>query len=132
MRAILFILARLVPVLLLGLGSCGLDLSTPAALATGAAASTVPILGRTLPDVAVSLVRNQDCSMVRMEQGKSYCRQPDPPPDPPTAVVCTRSLADVDCFSNPQVLVGQVKSVADGPSRLTPEQEAYRTRGWLW
>ena len=119
-------------VVVLGLGGCGLDLSTPAALATGAAASTVPFLGRSLPDVAVSLYRNQDCSIVRMEQGKSYCRQPDPPLDPPSEVICTRSLADIDCFLNPKMVVGQVKSVADGPSKLTPEQEAYRTRGWLW
>ncbi len=122
----------LVMVLLLPLGGCGLDLSTPAALATGAAAVTVPIFGRALPDVAVSLIRNQDCSIVRIEQGKSYCRAPDPPPDPPTQVVCTRSLGDIDCFSNPMAVVGQVKSVADGPTTLTPDQEAYRTRGWLW
>jgi hypothetical protein len=118
--------------LLLPLCGCGLDPAAPYVIGTAASLATVPVLGRTLPDVAVSLVRNQDCSMVRVEQGKSYCRTPDPPLDPPTGVVCTRSLADVDCYINPQMLVGQVKSVADGPGALTAEQEAYRTRGWLW
>ena len=90
----------------------------------------VPPFGRSLPDMLVSAARGQDCSIVRLEQGKSYCRPADPPPAPQP--FCTRSLAVVDCWSNPQALTGPRIPVADGPSALTPTQEAYRTRGWLW
>ncbi len=112
------------------LWGCGVELATPGALAIGIGAATLPALGRTVPDVFVSVLRNQDCSLVRVEQGKSYCREPDPPPEPP--MLCTRSLANVDCWSNPQALTGAVRAVADGPTKLTPAQEAYRTRGWFW
>jgi hypothetical protein len=94
------------------------------------AGCAVPPFGRSVPDMLVSAARGQDCSIVRMEQGKSYCRPPDPPPEPQP--FCTRSLATVDCWINPQALTGPRVPVADGPAALTPEQEAYRTRGWLW
>jgi len=121
------ILLALVSVVCGPLGGCG----PQAAVAMAAlGVLTIPPFGRSPPDMIVSAIRNQDCSIVRVEQGKSYCRVADPPPEPPQ--LCTRSLATVDCWVNPEALVGPVKPVADGPNALTPAQEAYRTRGWLW
>ena len=89
----------------------------------------VPVFGRTLPDLFVSGATGRDCSMVRVEQGRSYCRDPEPPPAPPP--FCTRSLGTVDCWTGPdtQPLPAR-RGMADGPTTLTPEQEAHRTRGW--
>jgi hypothetical protein len=100
------------------------------AITAAASIVTLPPFGRSLPDMLVSAARNQDCSIVRIEQGKSYCREAEPPPEPPQ--VCTRTLATVDCWANPDMLASPVSQVADGPSALTPAQEAYRTRGWFW
>jgi hypothetical protein len=44
---------------------------------------------------------------------------------------CTRSLGTADCWTNPDALNGQpVRGIADGPTVLTPAQEAWRTRRW--
>ena len=104
----------------------------PAGIVLGASAAAVPVIGRTLPDAAVSVLTGQDCSLVRLDAGKSYCAPEEPPP--PTQVVCTRSLGTVDCWSNPQLLGIPYAGVADGPRTLTPLQEAHRTRRWpsLW
>jgi hypothetical protein len=104
----------------------------PAGIVLGASAAAVPVIGRTLPDAAVSVLSGQDCSLVRLDAGKSYCAPQEPPPAAP--VVCTRSLGTVDCWSNPQALAVPYAGVADGPRALTPAQEAHRTRRWpsLW
>ena len=116
----------LLPVLLL------LPLAGCAALgeAAGADLVAVPILHRTLGDAAVSLVTGRNCSIVRLDQGHAYCaaREPAPPPQP----YCTRSLARVDCWSDPQDLPDHPPPVADGPYRLSPAQEADRTARWPW
>jgi hypothetical protein len=101
----------------------------PAAAYVGAEIASVAVFGRGLGDVVVSGVSGRDCSVVRLEQGKSYCRPIETPPMPPE--FCTRSLGTADCWSNPNALNGQpVRGVADGPSVLTPAQEAWRTRRW--
>lgn len=104
----------------------------PAGIVLGASAAAVPVIGRTLPDAAVSVLTGLDCSLVRLDAGKSYCAPQEPPPVPPA--VCTRSLGTVDCWSNPQALGVPYTEVADGPRALTPAQEAHRTRRWpsLW
>ena len=38
---------------------------------------------RTPADALYSLISGRDCSVVRLDQGKSYCRPVDPPPEPP-------------------------------------------------
>ena len=70
--------------------------------------------------------------MVRLDQGKSYCRPVEPPPEPPP--YCTRSLGVADCWRDPASLPDHPPEMADGPRTLTPAQEADRTRGWpsLW
>jgi len=122
---------RSLPLLLL-LGACAT--TPPGTIAAGvsfgvANVASVAIIGRTLPDALVSVVANKDCSAVRLEQGKTYCREPEPPPAVPP--FCTRSLADVECWPRADTQPGPPRrGVADGPQTLTPEQEADRTRGW--
>lgn len=89
------------------------------------AGCAVPVIHRDLFDAAYSLSAGQDCSIVRLDKGETYCRPVEPPPEPPTT--CTRSLGTVDCWrAAPASQLG----VADGPSTLTPLQEADRTRLW--
>lgn len=117
---------RLLPLLLLS--ACG---ATPEQWLTGVAAlgvGSVAVIGRTPVDAVYSAVAGRDCSAVRVEQGKSYCRPEEPPPAPPP--FCTRSLGVVDCWQTPADLPGRPTPVADGPMALTAEQEAHRTRSW--
>lgn len=109
-------------------GGC---LETAAAVG-GVSVAAVPVIGRTLPDVAVSAITGKDCSLVRLDAGKTYCAPDEKPPEP--QVVCTRSLGVVDCWRNPKDLGVPYTEVADGPKVLTPAQEAHRTRKWhgLW
>ena len=110
----------------LGLCGCGADGNV---IGMAANVVAVPLFGRTVPDLAISAMGGQDCSLVRVEKGQSYCRHEEPPPAPP--VFCARSLANVDCYESAarQPLPVRV-GAADGPVAQTPEQEAYRTRGW--
>ena len=115
-------------VLPLVLGGC---LETAATVGAVSVAG-VPLIGRTLPDAVISTVAGKDCSLVRLDAGKSYCAPEEKPPEQP--VVCTRSLGVVDCWRNPKDLGTAYTEVADGPRALTPAQEAHRTRNWhgLW
>ena len=103
-----------------------------AAIVVGVGVAAVPVVGRTLGDVAISAISGKDCSLVRLDAGRSYCAPQEPAPARP--VVCLRSLGVVDCYTNPEVLGGPYREMADGPRALTPEQEAHRTRRWpnLW
>lgn len=71
-----------------------------------------------------------DCSVVRMQQGRPYCNTQEPPPERPP--FCTRSLGTIECWSNPQALLGSKREVADGPRTLTEEQERLRTSAMPW
>jgi hypothetical protein len=115
-------------VLPLVLGGC---LETAATVGAVSVAG-VPLIGRTLPDAVISTVAGKDCSLVRLDAGKSYCAPEEKPPEQP--IVCTRSLGVVDCWRNPKDLGAAYTEVADGPRALTPAQEAHRTRNWhgLW
>ena len=98
----------------------------------GVSVAAVPLIGRTLGDAIVSGISGKDCSLVRLDAGKSYCAPEEAPPAKP--VVCTRSLGIVDCWRNPEALGAAYREVADGARNLTPAQEAHRTRRWpdLW
>jgi hypothetical protein len=76
----------------------------------------------------VSLVSGKDCSVVRLDEGKTYCKQVEPPPRPPE--FCTRSLGVVNCWTDPATLQDTPVQVADGPTTLSPSQEANRTARW--
>jgi hypothetical protein len=117
-------LALLLPLL----AGCG---ATPTDLATGlggAGVASIAVLHRSPFDAIYSALSGKDCSVVRLDNGQSYCRpqEPRPPPQP----FCTRSLGVVDCWKDRAAVPGHPTGVADGPDTLTPAQEANRTRRW--
>ncbi len=123
-------ICRLAALLLLALplGGC----LEPLGLALGSSLAMVPLVGRTAPDMVVSVLAGADCSLVRLDAGKPYCAPEEPPPARP--LVCTRSLGTVDCWTNPEALGVPVTEVAAGARELTPAQEENRKRRWpaLW
>ena len=97
-------------------------------VAVAANVGVVPVAGRTLPDLIYSARTGRDCSMVRVEQGKSWCREPEPPAAPP---FCTRSLGTPDCWPSEAAQPMPARAgIAAGANRLTDAQERYRTRNW--
>jgi hypothetical protein len=124
-------MCRVLLLLVLALPGCAPWTQPYASFAGVGAANvaSVAVFGRAIPDLVYSGVSGRDCSVVRLEQGKTYCKEAEPPPAAPP--ICTRSLGDVDCWSNPEALNDlPVRGVADGPSTLTPAQEADRTARW--
>jgi hypothetical protein len=118
---------RYIAVLLL-LAGCG---ATPEQLATAGVAvgvGSIAVIQRSPLDALYSAVTGKDCSIVRLEQGKTYCRPVEPPPEPPP--YCTRSLGLADCWRDPASLPDHPRDLGDVPHPLTPEQEANRTRRW--
>ena len=112
----------------LSLGGCQ-SFYAAAGTFTGVNVASLAILGRTLPDAVVSLIRDRDCSAVRLEQGQSYCVPPDAPPPPPE--FCTHSLGTPDCWANPALLPGRPVALIDTPARTAAqiEQGAHRWPG---
>jgi hypothetical protein len=94
----------------------------------GTNVGSVATIQRTPADAVYSLLTGRDCSLVRLDQGKTYCRPVEPLPEAP--MFCTRSLATVNCWKDPGSLPGHPPGVADGPIGLTAEQEADRVRRW--
>lgn len=117
---------RLLPLVLLC--GCGLTPEAWVTLTGGVTIGSIAVIGRTPFDAVYSAATGKDCSVVRLEKGESYCRPVEPAPPPQR--YCTRSLAVVDCWVGPAALPRPQAGVADGPSTLTPEQEAHRTRTW--
>ncbi len=111
--------------LCLALAGCAVE---PTGALVGANVASVIVFGRGVGDALVSVASGRDCSIVRLEQGKTYCRAVEPVPEPPP--YCTRSLGRVECWLNPEALLNPPRQVADGPLGLTAEQEARRVRGW--
>jgi hypothetical protein len=117
-------------VTLVFLGGCGWSDNLIATAAIGGTVASLATIQRTPADAIYSWWNGRDCSVVRLDQGKSYCRPVEPKPDPPA--FCTRSLGAVNCWKDPENLPGAPSGVADGPAELTAEQEANRTRKWPW
>jgi hypothetical protein len=109
------------------LGGCALPVSVAAYVGGGVPVASVAAIHRTPPDAVWSLVTGRDCSLVRLDQGKSYCKPEETPPEP--VPFCTRSLARVDCWQDPATVPGRHAGVADAPA-LTAAQEADMVRGW--
>jgi hypothetical protein len=121
-------MTRIFLLCLLPLAGCGWSDPVIAGVAAGISIGSIVTIQRTPLDAVYSLVTGKDCSLVRLGQGKTYCRPMEPPPEPPA--FCTRSLGVVDCWQNPAGLPNRPRGVADGPTTLTPEQEANRLRRW--
>jgi|APCry1669190156_1035279.scaffolds.fasta_scaffold38697_1 hypothetical protein len=115
-------------VLASSLTGCEMSPNMASFVGSAVVVGSLPILGRSPADAVYSVVSGRDCSIVRLEQGKTYCKPIQPPPSRPE--FCTRSLAAVDCWWEPAALESRYRSVADGPVALTAEQEADRVRGW--
>lgn len=62
-------------------------------------AGVVMATDKTLSDHLVSYNTGKDCSTVRIEQGRSYCREDEPNPMP--VVHCYQTLGDVMCYAAP-------------------------------
>ena len=95
---------------------------------TAGVGADIAIFHRSMPDMVYSAVTGRDCSVVRLDEGQSYCRPVDPsvPPQP----YCTRSLAGVDCWAHPEQIPGLPTQVAQGPHDLSPEQDRARLARW--
>jgi hypothetical protein len=113
--------------LCLALAACH-PAATPFVAVAAADAASVAVFGRGGFDIAYSLASGRDCSIVRLDTGKTYCRPKEAPPPPPE--FCARSLGTPDCFADPAFLPDHPSAIADGPYRLTPVQEKNRTAPW--
>jgi hypothetical protein len=132
LRPVLLRPVLLRPVLLAGLlagllGGCH-SWTIPIGAIAGVNIASIATFGRAVPDLAVSAVSGRDCSVVRLDQGKSYCAAAEPPPAAPE--YCTRSLGVVDCWAGPQFFVAPARGVADGRWTLDAAQERNRTDRW--
>lgn len=117
--------------LLAALGGCGIAPGVLYGSMAGANAVSVAVIGRDIADATVSLARGQDCSVVRLDRGQSYCKPVAGPVEPPA--YCTRSLGSVDCWREPPETVPPRPGVADQVV-LTAQQQEYQGRRWpyLW
>jgi len=52
---------------------------------------------KTLTDHLVSLKTGKDCSTVRVERGRTYCKEDEP--NPVATVHCYPSIGDVTCYA---------------------------------
>jgi hypothetical protein len=112
----------------LALAGCGISDNLGATIGMGTMVASVATIQRSPADALYSWWTGRDCSVVRLDQGKTYCRPVEPPPEPPE--YCTRSLGTVNCWKDPATVPGHPPGVADGPTGLTAEQEADRVRTW--
>lgn len=112
----------------LSLAGCDWTPGLIGAVVAGTTIGSVAAIQRAPPDALYSLMTGRDCSVVRLDQGKTYCRAVEPPPASPE--FCTRSLGVVDCWQNLDRMPDHPPGVAEGPSELTAAQEANRARTW--
>ena len=112
-------------VLLLMLAGCS-DAATGALAGVGIA--TVPVFGRGVVDLGVSAVSGRDCSVVRLDAGKTYCAARDGEDERPLPY-CTRTIGTVTCWEDPALMPVAAPDVGDRPAP-TPEQLRYRAARW--
>lgn len=82
--------------------------------------STGLVMGsdKTISDHIQSYSSGKDCSTVRVEKGRTYCREDEPNPIP--NVTCYRTLGDVMCYSvaEPTSLPGEEVDISTRSSNL--------------
>ena len=104
------------------LGGC-----VAAAAVGGVEAGSVAVFGRDVVDIGVSAVTGRDCSIVHLDRKQDYCAPHEHVPlaDP----YCSRTLANVQCWSNPENFANPPRQIVDTPS-ITPEQRRQITSRW--
>ena len=102
------------------------DWREPTGAFFAANAASVVVFQRSIPDILFSFATGRDCSIVHLDQGKTYCSLPEEARIEP---FCTRSLGVVDCWADPALLPGRYRDVADTPAPL-PSQERWRRAPW--
>ncbi|MCS6854166.1 MAG: hypothetical protein NZ523_05365 [Elioraea sp.] len=109
----------LLALLALPLVACGTTIQgTPASLvAAGAVAGSFVVLQRGPVDAMYSLITGEDCSVLHLERRGEYCRSVE---RIGAAPFCTRSLGQVDCWTEPRPF-GPQQAVADTPARPATE-----------
>ncbi len=90
---------------LLGLSACAAGGVAAGGFASKAALTYVAASGaslihtdRTLSDHAMSRYREQDCALLHLDAGESYCQE-IAEASPPPQIHCYRSIAAVTCYS---------------------------------
>jgi hypothetical protein len=116
------------PLVLLLLAGCGLPPEQAATVGVGGIVGSIAVIQRSPFDAVYSVLSGRDCSIVRLDAGKSYCKPIEPPPEPQP--YCTRSLGVVDCWADPAKDPNIGRQVGDVPHGLTKDQEADRVKGW--
>jgi hypothetical protein len=86
--------------------SCGTV--PPYAMVDGAVVVTTE---KTMADHAISLASGKDCSLVRLEQGTTYCVEDELVPQP--NLYCYRELAGVTCYDRPDHRRGESGRVGE-------------------
>lgn len=89
-------------------------------------AASVVVFHRGFLDILFSFATGKDCSIVRLDQGKTYCK---PPAQVRREPFCTRSLGYVDCWADPDRLPAPYRPVGDAPE-ATPLQKEWRNAPW--
>ena len=127
MRLVLPWFRPLLPLLAALLGSSCHPAAAPFVAIAAADAVTVAVFHRDSLDLAYSLATGKNCSIVRLDEGLSYCKPHDLPAAPP--LFCTHSLGVVDCYDDPAGLPQHPRGVGDGPEQ-TAEQKAAGMARW--
>ena len=114
---------RILPLLLLPcLSGC-----VAAEAAIGVEAASVAVFGRDVVDIGVSAISGRDCSVVRLDRKQPYCATREEVP--PSPLLCSRTLADVQCWVDPEHFPSQPRQIADTPG-LTAEQTQQVKARW--
>lgn len=79
--------------------------------------------GCSVPQIA-SFATGRNCNANELEKGTGWCAPPETPPPPQP--YCTQGWSGVDCWSRPDLMPNVPREVAEGPTGLTPEQNAVR------
>ncbi len=113
---------RILPILLLpGLAGC-----VAGEAVVGVEAASVAVFGRDVIDIGVSAISGRDCSVVRLDRKQPYCaaREELPPPPP----FCSRTLANVQCWADPEHFPSQPRQIADTPGLTVEQTEQVKAR----
>lgn len=68
----------------------------------GDAVSTIAT-DKTIGDHVVSMIARKDCSIVRQQQGLSYCKEDAPDPTKAPKMHCYRELGTVTCYEEEDI-----------------------------